>query len=147
MAVCVYDGLRSHSEGDYIPLSADKFFTLLVICWNATSGYELSSYLFPGGSLVLKKKHQTRHIHNKINCAVYSRLRKMHHEIAKTKLIIVIPSPCFQLLKDWHPGQDNWVKCFCLAAANWDFKTYILDPTEGCPASQVCTSHAFGWFQ
>lgn len=43
-------------------------------------------------------------------------------------------------------GGGQLGKMLCLAAANWDFKTYILDPTEGCPASQVCTSHTLGDF-
>lgn len=43
-------------------------------------------------------------------------------------------------------GGGQLGKMLCLAAANWDFKTYILDPTEGCPASQVCTEHILGDF-
>jgi len=43
-------------------------------------------------------------------------------------------------------GGGQLGKMLCLAAANWDFKTYILDPTEGCPASQVCTQHTLGDF-
>ncbi len=43
-------------------------------------------------------------------------------------------------------GGGQLGKMLCLAAANWDFKTYILDPTEGCPASQVCAEHSLGDF-
>ncbi len=43
-------------------------------------------------------------------------------------------------------GGGQLGKMLCLAAANWDFKTYILDPTAGCPASQVCTEHSPGDF-
>lgn len=43
-------------------------------------------------------------------------------------------------------GGGQLGKMFCLAAANWDCKTYILDPTPGCPASQVCTGFTLGDF-
>ena len=43
-------------------------------------------------------------------------------------------------------GGGQLGKMLCLAAANWDFKTYILDPTVGCPASLVCTHHTVGDF-
>ena len=43
-------------------------------------------------------------------------------------------------------GGGQLGKMLCLAAANWDFKTFILDPTPGCPASQVCTSFTLGDF-
>jgi len=43
-------------------------------------------------------------------------------------------------------GGGQLGKMLCLAAANWDFKTYILDPTLGCPASQVCTGFKQGDF-
>lgn len=43
-------------------------------------------------------------------------------------------------------GGGQLGKMLCLAAANWDFKTYILDPTPGCPASQVCTACTTGDF-
>jgi 5-(carboxyamino)imidazole ribonucleotide synthase len=43
-------------------------------------------------------------------------------------------------------GGGQLGKMLCLAAANWDFKTYILDPTIGCPASQVCTGFTQGDF-
>lgn len=43
-------------------------------------------------------------------------------------------------------GGGQLGKMLCLAAANWDFKTYILDPIPGCPASQVCTDHTIGDF-
>lgn len=43
-------------------------------------------------------------------------------------------------------GGGQLGKMLCLSAANWDFKTYILDPTPGCPASQVCTGFTQGDF-
>ncbi len=43
-------------------------------------------------------------------------------------------------------GGGQLGKMLCLAAANWDFKIYILDPTPGCPASQVCTECTLGDF-
>lgn len=43
-------------------------------------------------------------------------------------------------------GGGQLGKMLCLAAANWDFKTYILD-AEGCPASAVCTGHVAGDFK
>jgi 5-(carboxyamino)imidazole ribonucleotide synthase len=43
-------------------------------------------------------------------------------------------------------GGGQLGKMLCLSAANWDFKTYILDPTPGCPASQVCTGFTQGNF-
>jgi len=43
-------------------------------------------------------------------------------------------------------GGGQLGKMLCLSAANWDFKTYILDPTPGCPASQVCTGFKQGNF-
>ena len=43
-------------------------------------------------------------------------------------------------------GGGQLGKMLCLAAANWDFKTYILD-ADGCPASAVCTGHVPGDFK
>lgn len=43
-------------------------------------------------------------------------------------------------------GGGQLGKMLCLSAANWDFKMYILDPTPGCPASQVCTGFTQGNF-
>jgi 5-(carboxyamino)imidazole ribonucleotide synthase len=43
-------------------------------------------------------------------------------------------------------GGGQLGKMLCLAAANWDFKTYILDPAPDCPASQVCTESTVGDF-
>jgi 5-(carboxyamino)imidazole ribonucleotide synthase len=44
-------------------------------------------------------------------------------------------------------GGGQLGKMLCLAAANWDFKTYILDPAPDCPASQVCTESTVGDFK
>ncbi len=43
-------------------------------------------------------------------------------------------------------GGGQLGKMLALAAANWDFKTYCLDPTPDAPASQVCTGFTLGDF-
>lgn len=43
-------------------------------------------------------------------------------------------------------GGGQLGKMLCLAAANWDFKTYILD-NQGCPASSVSAGHTPGDFR
>jgi 5-(carboxyamino)imidazole ribonucleotide synthase len=43
-------------------------------------------------------------------------------------------------------GGGQLGKMLCLAAANWDFKTYVLDPVLGGPASQVSTGATQGDF-
>lgn len=43
-------------------------------------------------------------------------------------------------------GGGQLGKMLALAAANWDFKTYCLDPTPQAPASQVCTDFILGDF-
>ncbi len=43
-------------------------------------------------------------------------------------------------------GGGQLGKMLCLAAANWDFKTHILD-AEGCPAAAVCTKFWPGDFK
>jgi 5-(carboxyamino)imidazole ribonucleotide synthase len=44
-------------------------------------------------------------------------------------------------------GGGQLGKMLALAAANWDFKTYCLDPTPDAPASQVCTGFQIGDFK
>lgn len=43
-------------------------------------------------------------------------------------------------------GGGQLGKMLCLAAANWDYKTFVLDPAANCPASQVCTEFTCGDF-
>jgi len=43
-------------------------------------------------------------------------------------------------------GGGQLGKMLALAAANWDFKTFCLDPTPEAPASQVCTGFTVGDF-
>jgi 5-(carboxyamino)imidazole ribonucleotide synthase len=43
-------------------------------------------------------------------------------------------------------GGGQLGKMLCLAAAPWDFKTYILDPSADCPAASVCTGFTQGDF-
>lgn len=43
-------------------------------------------------------------------------------------------------------GGGQLGKMLCLAAANWDFKTYILDASPDYPAGQVCTGFTAGDF-
>lgn len=43
-------------------------------------------------------------------------------------------------------GGGQLGKMLCLAAANWDFKTYILDASPDYPAAQVCTGFTTGHF-
>jgi 5-(carboxyamino)imidazole ribonucleotide synthase len=43
-------------------------------------------------------------------------------------------------------GGGQLGKMLCLAAANWDFKTYVLDQSLGYPACQVCTGFFPGDF-
>lgn len=35
-------------------------------------------------------------------------------------------------------------KLMILAASNWDIKTYVLDPNEGCPSASICTKFLKG---
>ena len=44
-------------------------------------------------------------------------------------------------------GGGQLGKMLCLAAANWDFKTYILDTSPDYPAGQVCTGFVSGNFK
>ncbi|MFN0037708.1 MAG: 5-(carboxyamino)imidazole ribonucleotide synthase [Saprospiraceae bacterium] len=44
-------------------------------------------------------------------------------------------------------GGGQLGKMLALAAANWDFKTFCLDPAPDAPASQVCTSFTVGDFK
>ena len=43
-------------------------------------------------------------------------------------------------------GGGQLGKMLCLSAANWDFKTYILDAAPDYPAGQVCTGFTIGDF-
>ncbi len=43
-------------------------------------------------------------------------------------------------------GGGQLGKMLCLAAANWDFKTYILDASPDYPAGQICTGFTAGDF-
>lgn len=43
-------------------------------------------------------------------------------------------------------GGGQLGKMLCLSAANWDFKTYILDASPDYPAGQVCTGFTVGDF-
>lgn len=43
-------------------------------------------------------------------------------------------------------GGGQLGKMLCLSAANWDFKTYILDASADYPAGPVCTSFTVGNF-
>ncbi len=43
-------------------------------------------------------------------------------------------------------GGGQLGKMLCLSAANWDFKTYILDASPDYPAGQVCTGFTIGDF-
>ncbi len=43
-------------------------------------------------------------------------------------------------------GGGQLGKMLCLAAANWDFKTYVLDRSPEYPAGQVCTGFTAGDF-
>jgi 5-(carboxyamino)imidazole ribonucleotide synthase len=43
-------------------------------------------------------------------------------------------------------GGGQLGKMLCLAAANWDFKTYVLDATADYPAGAVCTGFTEGSF-
>lgn len=44
-------------------------------------------------------------------------------------------------------GGGQLGKMLALAAANWDFKTFCLDPAPDAPASQVCTGFTTGDFK
>ena len=44
-------------------------------------------------------------------------------------------------------GGGQLGKMLCLAAANWDFKTYILDASPDYPAGAVCTGFTAGDFR
>lgn len=44
-------------------------------------------------------------------------------------------------------GGGQLGKMLALAAANWDFKTYCLDPTPDAPASPVCSGFQLGDFK
>ncbi len=44
-------------------------------------------------------------------------------------------------------GGGQLGKMLCLAASNWDFKTYILDTSADFPAGQVCTGFTEGDFK
>ncbi len=44
-------------------------------------------------------------------------------------------------------GGGQLGKMLCLAAANWDFKTYILDASPDYPAAAVCTGFTAGDFR
>ena len=43
-------------------------------------------------------------------------------------------------------GGGQLGKMLCLSAANWDFKTYVLDASPDYPAGQVCTGFTIGDF-
>ncbi|MEO6037778.1 MAG: 5-(carboxyamino)imidazole ribonucleotide synthase [Saprospiraceae bacterium] len=43
-------------------------------------------------------------------------------------------------------GGGQLGKMLCLSAANWDFKTYVLDASPDYPAGQVCTGFSKGDF-
>lgn len=43
-------------------------------------------------------------------------------------------------------GGGQLGKMLCLAAADWDFKTYVLDASQDFPAGQVCTAFTPGDF-
>jgi 5-(carboxyamino)imidazole ribonucleotide synthase len=43
-------------------------------------------------------------------------------------------------------GGGQLGKMLCLSAANWDFKTYVLDASADYPAGQVCTGFTVGNF-
>lgn len=43
-------------------------------------------------------------------------------------------------------GGGQLGKMLCLAAADWDFKTYVLDASPDYPAGQVCTGFTTGGF-
>ena len=43
-------------------------------------------------------------------------------------------------------GGGQLGKMLALAASNWDVQIHVLDPTENCPAANVCSNHVVGDF-